>query len=111
MEGQIWPTGCGLTSPGLDHFRVCWCKLRVFSTTAQGNVDLSFFGGTEVESPEIINVLTSDSRIHTGVLRRDDMVALHDVVGKTDLDVLTQFLEGLYFFFQLWQNLPISSSL
>lgn len=89
MEGQIWPTGCGLVSPGLDHFRVCWCKLRVFSTTAQGIVDLSFFGETEVESPEIINVLTFDFRIRTGVLRQDDMVASQDVVGKTDLEALT----------------------
>lgn len=69
-----------MMSPGLNHFRLCWLKLRVFLITAQRKADLSFFGGTEVESPEIINVLTSDSRIHISLLHQGDLVALHDVM-------------------------------
>lgn len=73
--------GCDLKSPDLNHFRLCWPKLRVFLITAQGKVDLIFFGGTEVESSEIINALTSDSRIHISLLHRGDLVASHKCPG------------------------------
>lgn len=81
-----------MMSPGLDHFRSCSRKLRVFLITAQGKVDFSFFGGTEAVSPEITNVLTSDSRIPISLLHQGDLVASHDVMEQTDLDVLTHLL-------------------
>ena len=60
--------------PRSRSFRLCLPELRVFLISAQGKVDLIFFRGTEVENPEIINMLTSDSRTHI-TLHQSDLVA------------------------------------